>query len=78
LAVTDALKLLREMKRKYARAIETTRGNGLLTPPPPMVLRRLEEDLERTRQKIRELERAEAEPARTQKTATKAKTKSAR
>jgi type II secretory pathway component HofQ len=66
------------MERKYVRAIETTKGNDLLVPPPARVLRSLEEDLERTRRKIRELECAEAKPARTQKTAPKVKTKSAR
>lgn len=78
MAGTDALKLLREMERKYVRAIETTKGDDLLLPPPAMVLRRLDEDLERTRRKIRDLERAEAKPARTQKAAAKAKTKPAR
>ncbi len=78
MAVTDALKLLREMERKYVRAIETMQGSGLLVQPPARVLRSLGEDLERARQNIRALEAAEAKPAPARKPTTKRKTKSAK
>jgi hypothetical protein len=73
-----ALKLLREMERKYVRVIETMKGSELVMRPPERVLRSLEEDLERTRQKIRELEAAEARAARTQSTTTRGRKRAPR
>ena len=57
-----ALNLLREMERKYVRAIEQMKGDELVMRPPERVLRGLEESLAVVRRDIRALEAGGAKP----------------
>ena len=64
----DALKLLREMERKYVRAIKAMRNTNLAAEPSAKVLREVEENLGGVRRNIRQLETGQAKSARSRST----------